>query len=215
MLDFVRWLFHWVEGLAATPYASWSLFGVALVESSVFPIPPDPLLIALCVAQPDRALWFGLVCSVASVLGGAAGYGLGWVGGRPLLRRMFRPELVAKVASYYDRYNAWATGVAGLTPIPYKVFTIGGGAFGINFKIFLLASILSRTLRFMAVSALVMWLGDSAKLFIEKHLGWLTVAFVILLAAGFWFVGRKARAAARSEPDAGAGSELSDPAAGE
>ena len=128
-------------------------FQVRLEESSFFPIPPDVLLIALCLGRPDLAFWFATVCAVASVLGGMAGYGIGFWGGRPLLKRLFRADRVRAVESYYDRYNAWATGIAGLTPIPYKVFTLSGGAFSIDFKIFVLASIVSRSLRFFAVAA--------------------------------------------------------------
>lgn len=198
VMDWIRDLFHWVEALAETPYATWSLFGVAFAESSFFPVPPDALLIALCVAQPDRALWFALVCSIASVLGGIAGYGIGWAGGRPLLVKFFDEKRVEKVRSYYDRYNAWAVGIAGLTPIPYKLFTVSGGAFVINFKIFVAASIVSRSIRFFAVALLMRWLGEDAKIFIENHLGWLTIAFVILLLAGFWLAGRRAHSAAHS-----------------
>lgn len=196
-MEWIRELFHWVEAMAETPYASWALFGVSFVESSFFPVPPDALLIALCVAQPERSLWFALICSVASVLGGMAGYGIGLVGGRPILLKFFNPQRVEKVKAYYDRYNAWAVGIAGLTPLPYKLFTISGGAFQINFKVFVIASIVSRSLRFFAVAALMKWLGEPAKTFIEQHLGWLTMAFVILLVLGFWVVGGRARAAAR------------------
>lgn len=196
MLDWLRELFHWVEALAETPYATWALFGVSFTESSFFPVPPDALLIALCVARPESSLWFALICSIASVLGGAAGYGIGLVGGRPVLQKLFNAEKVGKVRAYYDRYNAWAVGIAGLTPIPYKLFTISAGAFSINFKIFIVASVISRSVRFFAVSLLMMWLGESAKIFIDKHLGWLSIAFVILLVAGFWFVGKRAKTAA-------------------
>ncbi|MFQ5525383.1 MAG: YqaA family protein [Thermoanaerobaculia bacterium] len=196
-MEWVRDLFHWVEALADTPYATWSLAGVSFVESSFFPVPPDALLIALCVAQPERSMWFALVCSISSVLGGMAGYGIGLAGGRPILRKFFNPTRIERVREYYDRYNAWAVGIAGLTPLPYKLFTISGGAFQINFKVFVIASIVSRSLRFFAVAALIEWLGEPAKVFIEKHLGWLSIAFVILLMLGFWSVGRKARAAAR------------------
>lgn len=197
-MEWIRGLFQWVEGLAQTPYATWALFGVAFAESSFFPIPPDALLIALCIARPERALWFALVCSIASVLGGIAGYGIGLVGGRPVLRKFFNEHRVEKVRAYYERYNAWAVGIAGLTPLPYKLFTVSGGAFQINFRIFVLASVVSRTLRFFAVAVLMRWLGESAKVFIEEHLGWLSIAFVILIALGFLLVGRKARAASNS-----------------
>ncbi len=183
-------LFHWVEGFAAAPEGGWALFGIAFVESSLFPIPPDVLLIPLCLGRPESSFWFAALCSVGSVLGGMAGYALGFYGGRPVLRKLFSERKIEAVAGYYDRYNAWATGIAGLTPLPYKLFTISGGAFAINFKIFVLASILSRSLRFFVVAGLLYFFGEEARELIGRHLGWLTVAFVILLAAGFLAVGR-------------------------
>ena len=195
----LRDLLHWVESFAASPNGVWALAVLSFAESSFFPIPPDVLLIALCLVKPELAFWFATVCAVASVLGGMAGYGIGFWGGRPLLKRLFRADRVRAVESYYDRYNAWATGIAGLTPIPYKVFTLSGGAFSINFKIFVLASIASRSLRFFAVAAIVYWLGDAARNFIDEYLGWLTIAFVVLLILGFWIAGKGARRASREK----------------
>ena len=180
----------WVEAFADSPSGVWILFGISFAESSFFPIPPDALLIPLCLGNPENAFWFATVCSVGSVLGGILGYGIGFYGGRPVLRRLFNEERIAVVSAYYDRYNAWATGIAGLTPLPYKLFTISGGVFSINFKIFVLASILARTLRFFAVAGVVYVLGPAARLFIEAHLAWLTIAFVILLIAGFLLIGK-------------------------
>jgi membrane protein YqaA with SNARE-associated domain/acylphosphatase len=192
---FLHDLLGWVEGFAATPYGTWALFVLAFAESSFFPIPPDVLLIALCIGEPEKSLWFALVCSVGSVLGGAAGYGIGLWGGRPLLLRLFGRERVAVVASYFDRYNAWAVGIAGLTPIPYKLFTIAGGAFTIDFRVFVIASVVSRSLRFFAIAGLMWWFGEPIREFIEEYLGWLTIAFVVLLLGGFWLAGRGARRA--------------------
>ena len=195
--ELMRNMLHWVESFADSPHGVWVLAVLSFAESSFFPIPPDVLLIALCLGRPDLAFWFATVCAVASVLGGMAGYGIGFWGGRPLLKRVFREDRVRAVESYYDRYNAWATGIAGLTPIPYKVFTLSAGAFSINFKIFVLASLISRSLRFFAVAGIVYWLGDTAKQFIDDYLGWLTIAFVVLLVVGFWIAGRGARRATR------------------
>jgi len=183
-------LFLWVEGFAESPYGGSVLFALAFAESSFFPIPPDVLLIPLCLGDPSRALWFAAICSAGSILGGAAGYGIGFYGGRPLLKRLFRAERIAAVERLYDRYNAWATGIAGLTPLPYKLFTLSGGAFAINFKIFLLASAVARSLRFFAVAGLLYLYGEPIQSFIDRYLGWLTVAFVVLLLAGFWLVGK-------------------------
>ncbi len=195
--ELLRDLLHWVESFADSPNGVWVLAALSFAESSFFPVPPDVLLIALCLGRPDLAFWFATVCAVASVLGGMAGYGIGFWGGRPLLKRLFKPERVRAVESYYERYNAWATGIAGLTPIPYKVFTLSGGAFSIDFKIFVLASIISRSLRFFIVAAIVYWLGEAARNFIDEYLGWLTIGFVVLLVVGFWLAGRGARHASR------------------
>ena len=196
-------LFAWVEGFAASPHPGWWLFALAFAESSFFPIPPDVLLIALAVADPDKALWYGLVCTVASVAGGALGYVIGLYGGRPLLYRFFNDNKVAAVERLYGRYNAWATGVAGLTPIPYKVFTIGGGAFKIDFRIFMLASAASRGLRFMAEGVLLYFFGAAVRDFLYDQFNWLSSAFVVLLVGGFGLVHRYGRRAARDRGEGG------------
>ena len=196
-------LLRWVEAFASTPYGSYALFGISFLESSIFPVPPDVLLIALCLGQPERALWFAAICSVASVLGGIAGYALGYYGGRPLLKKLFAENKVAAVERLYDRYNAWATGIAGLTPLPYKLFTISGGAFAINFKIFVIASIASRSLRFLAVAGVIHLYGEAAKLWIEKYLNVLSIAFVILLVLGFWLIGMGAKRVGSESQDEG------------
>lgn len=183
-------LFLWVEGFADKPYGGTALFVIAFAESSVFPIPPDVLLIPLCIGEPSKSLWFAAICTAGSVLGGAFGYGLGFWGGRPLVRKLFRAERVAAVERLYGRYNAWATGIAGLTPLPYKLFTVSGGAFAIDFKIFIIASVLSRGLRFFAVAGLLYLFGEPIRDFIEDNLDWLSVAFVIVLVLGFWLVGK-------------------------
>jgi len=202
---FLHEMLAWVQGFAATPYGTWALFAVAFAESSFFPIPPDVLLIALCVGEPSRSLWFALVCSAGSVLGGSAGYAIGYWGGRPLLYRLFSRHRVEVVASYFDRYNAWAVGIAGLTPVPYKVFTISGGAFAIDFRVFVLASAISRSLRFFVIAALMWRFGAPIQVFIEQYLGWLTIAFVVLLVGGFWFAGRHAHSVSRRGADPVAG----------
>jgi membrane protein YqaA with SNARE-associated domain len=181
-------LFEWLDGIAASPHPSLWLFALAFAESSFFPIPPDVLLISLGVADPERAIWFGLVCSVGSVLGGGFGYAIGLFGGRPILRRFFAESKVAPVERLYDRYNAWATGIAGLTPIPYKIFTIAGGAFKVNFKIFMLASLGSRSLRFLTEGILLYFFGDVLRDVLFRWFNIISVAFVVLLVGGFLFL---------------------------
>jgi membrane protein YqaA with SNARE-associated domain len=190
-------LFAWIDSLALMPHPGWWLFLLAFAESSFFPIPPDVLLITLGVAAPESAIWYGLVCSLGSVLGGMVGYAIGLYGGRPLLFKLFAERKIHGVERLYDRYNAWATGIAGLTPIPYKVFTIAGGAFKINFKIFVVASAVSRSLRFMAEGILLFFYGEAIRDFLFKWFNWLSIAFVVLLVGGFWLVHRYGRQAHR------------------
>jgi membrane protein YqaA with SNARE-associated domain len=189
-------IFAWIEAIAASPHPGVWLFVLAFAESSFFPIPPDVLLITLGVATPEKALIYALICTVGSVLGGGAGYAIGLYGGRPLLYKIFSDSKVKAVERLYEKYNAWATGIAGLTPIPYKVFTIGGGAFKINFKIFMLASLASRSLRFMVEGVLLFFFGEQIKGFLFSQFNWLSIAFVVLLVGGFWLVHRMGKKAA-------------------
>jgi len=192
-------LFGLIDQFAASPHPGWWLFALAVAESSIFPIPPDVLLVTLGVARPEMAIWYGVITSVGSVLGGGLGYAIGLYGGRPLLYRFFNESKINAVERLYDRFNAWATGIAGLTPIPYKVFTIAGGALKINFKIFMLASLASRCLRFMTEGVLLYFFGEPIKDFLYTQFNWLSIAFVVLLVGGFWLVQHLGKRHTRTE----------------
>jgi membrane protein YqaA with SNARE-associated domain len=185
----LRGLYDWVLHWAATPYGSWALFLLALSESSFFPIPPDVLLIALAVAIPEKSFKYALICSVGSVLGGCLGYLIGWqfmtgIGER-IISFYGLNQKVAYIAELYSTYDAWAIGIAGFTPIPYKVFTITAGAFKIDFWVFLLASIVSRSARFFLVGGLIYIFGAQIKSFIDRYFNLLAIAFAVLLVVGF------------------------------
>lgn len=209
--EWLHAMLAWVESWAATPYGTWALFLISFAESSFFPIPPDVLLIPLCLGDPSRSFWFAAVCSAGSVLGGIAGYGIGYYGGRPLVYKLFSDDKVRAVERYYDRYNAWAIGIAGLTPLPYKIFTISGGACAINFKVFVLASVISRSLRFFAVATLIYLYGTPIKAFIDKYLDVLSIAFVVLLVLGFWLASRGLGRAGRGDGTEAAPAEPAKP----
>jgi membrane protein YqaA with SNARE-associated domain len=151
-------LYGWVLQWAATPYSGWALFLLAVAESSFFPIPPDALLIVLAIAAPKKSFSYAAACTVGSVLGGMVGY---------------------------RAYDAWAVGIAGFTPIPYKVFTIAAGAFKIHFLVFVLASTISRAARFFLVAAIIRVFGARIRPWIERYFNWLVIVFTILLILGF------------------------------
>ena len=181
------WVLHWAE----TPYGGPALFLLALVESSVFPIPPDVLLIALCISLPSRAWRFALLASAGSVIGGMIGYAIGW-GAWPLVDSFFfsyipgfKPEVFAKVQSLFAEYDFWVVFTAGFTPIPYKVITIGSGVFQINLAIFVVASLISRSLRFFLVAWMLRRFGAGMREFIDRYFNILSIVFVVLLVGGF------------------------------
>lgn len=181
-------LVDWVLGWAQSPSGEAALFVIAFAESSFFPIPPDVLLIAMAILRPDMAFKLALICAVGSVLGGMFGYLIGWVGGRPLLHRLFAESKIQVVKRAFEKYEVWAIAVAGFTPVPYKVFTLSAGTFEIPFKPFALVSALSRSARFFLVAGAIYLWGESVRQLIEKYFNWFSIAFMILLIGGFVLV---------------------------
>ncbi len=187
-------LYQWVLRWAAHPHAIWALFVLALTEASVFPIPPDVLLIAMTVAAPQRWLRYALATTAGSVIGGLIGYGIGFglwgavSGGffKVLGPVGFTPHNFELVQAAYQKHAFLAVFTAGFTPIPYKVFTIAAGVFEIGVPVFIAASVLGRAGRFFLVALLIRWIGPPILPFVERYLGWLTIAFVALLILGFW-----------------------------
>jgi len=187
----VRRLYDWVLHWAETPYGVPALFAIAVAESSFFPLPPDPLLLALCLGASRRSLRFAAVATVGSVIGGVIGYGIG-AGAWSMVQDWFfayvpgvTPEAFEGVRDFYDRHGFAAVFLAGLTPIPYKVFTLASGVFAINFGKFVLASILSRGFRFFLIAGLVYYFGPPIERFIDRHFDRLVILFSVLLVGGF------------------------------
>lgn len=179
------WVLHWAE----TPYGSWALFLLALSESSFFPVPPDVLLIALAVSIPKKSFKYALICTAGSLIGGCLGYLIGWqfmiTVGEKIIQFYGLTHKMQYIKDLYMQYDAWAIGIAGFTPIPYKVFTISAGAFDINFTVFIIASAVSRAARFFLVAWLIYLFGPKIKTFIDKYFNILAITFVVLLIAGF------------------------------
>lgn len=196
-MSWLRRLYDWVLSWADSPYGLLALFVLAFAESVFFPVPPDVLLIAMALGRRTRALWFGLVCSAGSLLGGMTGYALGhfaWLSGEDFtaLARLFFDVVPGFSESMYyeigERFESWGFVIvftAGFTPVPYKLFTVSAGAFAISFPLFVLASAVSRTARFLLVSGLIWRFGASVKRFIDRYFNILAVVFALTLAAGF------------------------------
>jgi membrane protein YqaA with SNARE-associated domain len=185
----IRQLYDWVLGWADSRYGTFALAALSFTESVFFPIPPDPLLMALSLSKPQRAFFYAAVCSAASVLGGIAGYYVGLLlfdtVGKPILDFYGATEKYLLVQSFYRARDYWAVGIAGFTPIPYKVFTISAGAFKISFFVFVIASAVSRSARFFLVAWLIRAFGDPIRRFIDRYFNILTFVFAALLAGGF------------------------------
>lgn len=185
----LRGLYDWTLKWAGHRHALTILAIVSFVESSVFPIPPDVLLIPMVIAAPTRAWRIALVCTIASVLGGMAGYAIGMFlfeqFGRPVLELYGYASRFDQFQENYNKYGAWAVFIAGLTPFPYKVITILSGVTGLDIWVFIISSILARGIRFYVVAALLWKFGPPMREFIEKRLGLLFTLFVILLVGGF------------------------------
>ena len=186
---FVRRLYDWTISWAERPHGQLALFLLAFAESSFFPVPPDVLLIALCVGAPRQSFRLALICTAGSVLGGLGGYAIGLWGydliGAPLVKAYHGEAVMAKVKAWYDEYGFWGNLAAAVTPIPYKVFTIASGVFQFDLLQFLAASLVGRGLRFFAVGGLLYWCGPRMKDFIEKHFDRLAIIFMVLLIGGF------------------------------
>ncbi len=201
MVEQLHELVNWVMAWAYTPYGAAALGALAFAESSFFPIPPDVLLIALSLINPQHAFLYAALCSIASVLGGLFGYGLGKWGGRPLVERMVSEDKIRFVQSRYQKYDVWAVAIAGFTPIPYKVFTVTAGVFLLDVKRFALASLLGRSGRFFIVAGLLYFFGEPITVFIQKYFNLLSVAFVVLLLGGFYIMHHWSRRSMAEAPE--------------
>jgi len=185
----LRRLYDFTMGLAARPKASYLLAGVSFVESSIFPIPPDVMLIPMVLADRRRAWRIAAICSFFSVLGGLLGYMIGafffnLVGEAVIGFYGYEDKFTAFQHSY-EEWGAWIVALFGLTPFPYKVITIASGVVHLNLVAFLVASVLSRSARFFLVAGLLYWFGEPIRAFIEKYLGILTLLFFVLLFGSF------------------------------
>ncbi|MFG1351863.1 YqaA family protein [Xanthobacter autotrophicus] len=184
----LRKLYDWVIAYSAKPSAPWALALVAFLESSVFPVPPDVLQVPMTLARPDRAWRYALIATVASVLGGLVGYAIGALlydsVGKFLIDLYGYGSKVDQFRAAYAHYGHWVILLKGLTPIPFKLVTITSGFADYNLFWFVLLSIITRGARFFILAAILHHFGASAREFIEKRLGLVTLGFLAVLVIG-------------------------------
>jgi membrane protein YqaA with SNARE-associated domain len=185
----LRRLYDWTLSWADKPHGAWALFLLAVAESSVFPVPPDVLLLALCVGARTKSLRFATICSVGSVLGGMIGWGIG-VGAWHVVKDWFIPYVFSqgafdKVQQLYQGSAFLAILTAAFTPIPYKVFTVAAGVFNVGLGTLVAASVVGRSARFFLVAGLIYLFGAQVKALVEKYFDWFAWGLLALGIAGF------------------------------
>jgi len=183
-VELISDLKHWVLAWGDSPWGSLALFVLAFWESSFFPIPPDGLMIALAAGNLSFALGFSGIATAGSLLGAMLGYWIGLRGGRPVLNRFFSAKRIHYVEQQYQKRDIWAVTIAAFTPIPYKVFAIGAGAFRLNFRRFMLASLIGRGGRFFLVGILITVFGTQIETIVDDYFDVLAIAFVVMLVMG-------------------------------
>ena len=182
-------LYDWTLHFAGSPDAVWALAAISFVESSVFPIPPDILLIPMILARPREAWRLAALCTLASVAGGMVGYAIGYflfdAIGRPVLEFYHAMDSYEALKAGFAEWGVWIIILKGMTPIPYKLITIASGVAQFDLWLFVAASIVSRSLRFFLVAAILWQFGDAARRFIERRLTLVTSVFAVALVGGF------------------------------
>jgi membrane protein YqaA with SNARE-associated domain len=182
-------LFDRIMVLSAGKHAMWLLAVVSFTEASFFPIPPDPILAAIVLARRERAWIAALVCTAASVMGGLFGYAIGYglyeAIGAPVIAFYNMQEAFHAFQLRFDEWGGWIIVAKGLTPIPFKLVTIASGVAHLNLSTFVIACILTRGLRFLAVAALFYAFGPQARAMIDKHFTTMMVLGTILVILGF------------------------------
>jgi len=183
----LRRLYDWCVAAADKPYAAWLMGALAFAESSIFPIPPDVMLIPMSLARPRRAFAFATLCTLTSVAGGLLGYAIGALlydsVGQWLIHLYGYGNKVELFREQYARWGTWIIILKGLTPIPYKVVTITAGFAGFSIGLFVICSIIARGMRFYLVAFLLNRYGDRARAIIEERLTfWVTISAVVLVA---------------------------------
>ncbi len=188
----LRKSYDWVLAHAGTPRARWMLVAISFAESSFFPIPPDPLYMAMILARVQDAWKLAFICTLSSVIGGILGYYIGFAlyetAGEWIINTYGLQESFEKFQAGFDKWGFWIVALKGLTPIPYKVVTIFSGVAKLDMATFLTASIVARGFRFYLVAGLLKFCGPQIRDVVEKNLGLVTLVVIAVIIGGFFIV---------------------------
>ena len=191
-MNLLRSLYNWTLKKAEHRYSSWVLSIVSFAESSFFPIPPDVLLIAMIIAKRTKAWTYALICTLSSVIGGVAGYAIGFFLvnsiGILIVEFYHLSNLFNTFENYYKEYGILIVLGAGFTPFPFKFITIASGVFSLNIFLFILTAFVARGLRFYLLACLLFIFGEKIKILIDKYFNILAVLFFILLLGSFMLI---------------------------
>lgn len=203
MFDALHEMSDWLLGFADSEWAVFVLTLTSFTESIFFPIPPDPLLIGMAIASPGAGIWYAGLATVASVSGALVGHWLGLLFGRPLLERIFSADKIAPVEKMFNRYGLWAVLLAAFTPLPYKLFAILAGVLHLDRKTFVVASLIGRGGRFLAIGVLIFVFGEDIEKFLDENFQALTLVVggaagaAMLIAAALYARHRSSGAASK------------------
>jgi membrane protein YqaA with SNARE-associated domain len=188
----LRRTYDWTIASSKTPKAVWILSFISFLESSIFPLPPDLMLIPMILADRAKAWWLAMLCTISSVIGGLVGYAIGYflfeTIGEWIIQTYHLEASFVRFQADFQAWGFWIIALKGLTPIPFKLVTIASGVAGLNLTSFIVASIIARSFRFYLLAALLWYFGDWARTFIERYLSWFLGAMLLTLVAGFFVV---------------------------
>ena len=191
-MNLLRSLYNWTLKKAEHRYSSWVLSIVSFAESSFFPIPPDVLLIPMIIAKRTKAWTYALICTLSSVIGGVAGYAIGFFLfnsiGILIVEFYHLSNSFNTFENYYKEYGILIVLGAGFTPFPFKFITIASGVFSLNIFLFILTAFVARGLRFYLLACLLFIFGEKIKILIDKYFNILAVLFFILLLGSFMLI---------------------------
>ncbi|MFT5206859.1 MAG: membrane protein YqaA with SNARE-associated domain [Candidatus Omnitrophota bacterium] len=185
LMDMMQHLEIWLNTLASTPEGALALFVLAFLESCISPIPSDVLQIPMSAIRHEYAYFYASIALAGSLLGAIVGYTIGLKGGRPIIKKMVPAKYVETIESFYKKYDLWTIGIAGFTPLPYKMFAISGGAFKIDPWRFMLMTFISRGARYFLIATFFFFLGKHIRELVMANLNWLLMLSVIALVGGF------------------------------